>query len=114
MDHDRNMIRIVEGFRAALECGVVEAPLRRAELPDQLREVVAILVVADPTALGRKIELVPPLELSRWRQGHCASLLVADQITAHRNHCAATLRPERGHDVRGSRTPVETGNHRLV
>ena len=36
VDHDGDMIRVVEGRRAAIESGVIEIPLRRGELPDQL------------------------------------------------------------------------------
>ena len=39
VDHDGDVVRIVEGGRAALEGGVVELPFRRGELPDQLGEV---------------------------------------------------------------------------
>ena len=36
VDHDGDMIRVVEGRRAAFKSGVIEIPLRRGELPDQL------------------------------------------------------------------------------
>src|SRR4029079_17194979 len=74
----------------------------------------AILFISSAAALGRKIESIPPLQLSRRRQGRCASLLVADQIPAHRDHSAAALRPERRDDVGGARSPIETGNQRLL
>ena len=35
VDHDGDMVGVVEGRRAALEGGVIEIPLRRGELPDQ-------------------------------------------------------------------------------
>jgi hypothetical protein len=53
MDHDRDMIRIVESFRAAIEGGIIEMPFRRSEPPDQLRGTVgtpAALAVADRLA----------------------------------------------------------------
>src|SRR5262245_61322754 len=63
VDRDRDMIGIVECFRAAIEGGVVKLPLRRRELPDQLREVVTVFVITFAAALGREIELIPPLQL---------------------------------------------------
>ena len=39
MDHNADMIRIVEGRRATLKRRIVEAPLRRSELPDELRKL---------------------------------------------------------------------------
>src|SRR5690348_4156321 len=47
MDHDADMIGIVEGGGAALEGGLVEVPFGRSELPDELREIMAVFVVAD-------------------------------------------------------------------
>src|SRR5438067_12510503 len=68
MDHDADMIRIVEGRGAALERGIIEAPLGRGELPDEPGKVAPILLVADPAALGGEVVLVPPLVLRRWWQ----------------------------------------------
>jgi hypothetical protein len=39
MDDDADVIRVVEGCRAAVERGLVEVPLGRSELPDELRDV---------------------------------------------------------------------------
>jgi hypothetical protein len=66
MDHDRDMVRVVERGRAAIEGGIVELPLRRSELSDQSVEVMPVLLVADPAALGGEIELVPPLKFGLW------------------------------------------------
>jgi hypothetical protein len=63
VDHNRDMVRIIESLCAAIEGGVIKIPLRRSELPDQLREVATILVVASSAAFGGEIELVPPFEL---------------------------------------------------
>jgi hypothetical protein len=40
MDHDADVIRIVEGRCAAIERRIIELPLRRSELPDELRKIV--------------------------------------------------------------------------
>jgi hypothetical protein len=39
MDHDRDMVRMVESLGAAFEGRVVEVPLWRSELPDQPGEI---------------------------------------------------------------------------
>src|SRR5215472_19337065 len=52
MNHDRDVIWIVEGGGAAVERGVVEAPLGRRGPPDQLGKIVPIFVVAGPPAVG--------------------------------------------------------------
>src|SRR3712207_734946 len=70
MDHDADVIRIVEGRGGAVKRGIIEVALRRGELPDELGKVVPVFVVADPAAFGGKVILVPPLELSLWRQRH--------------------------------------------
>lgn len=38
VDHDRDMIRIVECLRAAIERSIVKIPIQGGDLPDQLRE----------------------------------------------------------------------------
>ena len=60
VDHDGDMIGIVEGRGGALERGVVEIPLRRGELPDQLGEVAPVFLVARPAAFGGEVILIPP------------------------------------------------------
>src|SRR5437763_21731 len=66
MDHDADMIRIVERRRTAIERRIIEIPLRRSKLPAELREVVPVFVVAFPAAFGCEIKLVPPFELGPW------------------------------------------------
>src|SRR5262245_10423049 len=51
MDDDTDVIRIVERCGTALECGVTEPPLRRSDLPNELRKVVPIFSVTCPAAL---------------------------------------------------------------
>ena len=60
MDHNADMIRIVEGRRGPLERGRIEGPLGRGELPDELGKVAPVLRVARLAALGGEIKLVPP------------------------------------------------------
>src|SRR6185295_3716255 len=83
VNHDLSMIRILEGRCAAIERGIVEVPFWRSLLPNELGKIVSIFFVAGPAAFGRKIILIPPLELSAWRQRHPAGGLAADQITTH-------------------------------
>ena len=64
VDDDRDVIGVFEGRRRAIERSVVEVPLRRGKLPNELRKVVPVFVVAGLAAFRREIELVPPLELS--------------------------------------------------
>src|SRR5258705_11598589 len=57
VNRDPDVIRILERRSAAIEGGVIEVPLRRSELPNELREIMSIFVVPSPTAFGSKIEL---------------------------------------------------------
>ena len=63
MHHDADMIRIVEGRRGTSESGIIEVPLRRCELPDELSKFASVFLVASLSALGGEIKLVPPFEL---------------------------------------------------
>src|SRR6185295_2482142 len=93
---------------------VVEAPLGRSLPPDQLIEVMPVLLVADPAAFRGEIELVPPLELGLGRQRHFAGFLVADQVSADGDERSDPLWPKRRADAGRSPAPVEAGENRLV
>src|SRR5262245_17361527 len=68
VDHDADMIRIVQRGCAAIKRSVIELPFRRSRLPNELGKIVPVLVVACPAAFRGEIILVPPCELGRWRQ----------------------------------------------
>jgi hypothetical protein len=109
MDHDADMIRVVEGRGAALEGGLVKGPCGRSGLPDAFRKVVPVSLVAGPAALGGKVKIVPPLELSLWRQRQLVGCPVRDKVPAHGDEGLAALRPEH-HDAVGRRcAPIKTG-----
>ena len=55
MDHDGDMIRIVERCRGAIEGGIVEIPFRRSELPDQFCKIVPVFFVAGAAAFRGEI-----------------------------------------------------------
>src|SRR5262249_34458444 len=114
MDDDVDVIWVVEGGCAALKRAIVEVPLRRSDLPDELGKIVPVFVVARVTSFGGKIILVPPLQLSRWRQRHLVGFTTANQVPAHRDHGRAALWPERGDDVGRPRSPIITGDDRLL
>src|SRR5262249_51654938 len=82
--------------------------------PHQLVELMPVLAVAAATALGGKIKLVPPLELSWWRQRHLVGPTAANQIPAHGDHGRTALWPERGDDVGRPRAPIKTRDNCLL
>src|SRR5258706_2771132 len=61
VNNDVDVVGVVERFGAAIKRGIVEVPLRRCELPDELVENVTVLVVSSAAALRREVELIPPL-----------------------------------------------------
>src|SRR5690349_7887585 len=61
MDHDGDMVGIVEGGSGTFIGGVIELPAWRRELPDQLVEVMPVLVIAGTSSVGGEVELIPPL-----------------------------------------------------
>jgi hypothetical protein len=63
MNHDADMIRIVEGRRGTIERGLIEVPLRRCELPDELGKVAPVFLVASPAALGGEIALQRQIDI---------------------------------------------------
>jgi len=55
VNNNSNVIRIVEGRRGAIEGGIVEVPLGRSDLPNELRKIATVLVVAGPAALRGEV-----------------------------------------------------------
>jgi hypothetical protein len=78
MDHDHDVIGVVERRCAAIEGRIVEVLLRRSELPNELIEIAPVLVVPGSATFGCKIELVPPLQFRLGRQRLLAGFLAAD------------------------------------
>ena len=93
VNDDADVIRVVEGRGAAIERRVIEMPFRRSDLPDQLRKVVPMRLVADAPAFRREVELIPPLELGLGWERLLVGLTAADQVAAHRDQGLASLRP---------------------
>ena len=52
VDHDADVVWIVEGRRTPIERRVVELPLGRGQLPDELREIAPVSLVAGSAAFG--------------------------------------------------------------
>src|SRR4029450_10363270 len=83
-------------------------------MPNELRKVVVVFIIAFPAAFGGKVELIPPFEFGLWRQRNLARFLASDQIATDGNECLTTYGPERGNYVGRARAPNETGEDRLV
>src|SRR5580698_3432178 len=89
-------------------------PFRRSGLPNELREIVAVFVVACKTTICGKVKLIPPCELSFWRQWVLAGFNIGYQITAYGDEGLAALRPEHRDNIGRARTPVKAGEDGLV
>src|SRR5262245_51158380 len=84
MDHNGDVIRIFESRRTSIKRSLVKVPFWGSGSPDEFCELTSKLLVAQLSAFRRKIELVPPLELSRRRQRHLVYFRIADEISADR------------------------------
>src|SRR5438270_13219451 len=56
VDHNGDVVRIIERRCRAIERGIIELPLRRSKLPDQLVESVCVFCVAPLATFGGEIE----------------------------------------------------------
>src|SRR5215207_8863395 len=54
MNHDADVIRVIKSDRTAVERGLIEPPLRRGELPDELRKVAPVFVITVAAAFRGK------------------------------------------------------------
>ncbi len=112
VDDDVDEIRIVEGVRRAVIGGVVEVPVRRPQLPQQLAQFAPVGLQPGAAAFGVEIILVPePVFLLRRRR-HDRSGDVLDTVAVGQYEAAHALGPQRGGDAGGAPAPVETGKDR--
>src|SRR5258708_25629335 len=114
VNHDFDMIRIVEGRCTAIKRGIIEVPFWRSELPDELREIMPVFLIPFQAAFRGKVKLVPPLELILWWPRRLPRFLVADQITTHRNERLAAFGPECRHAVGRPCSPLKAGDDCLT
>src|SRR5580698_4222895 len=114
MNHDSDVVRIVERSRGAIEGGVIEVPLWRSNLPNELSEIMPVFVVAEHAAFGGKVILVPPLIFFFGRQGVPIGRGASDKVTAHGDQSLAALGPESRDNIGGPAAPVEAGDDGLV
>src|SRR5947208_8772509 len=63
VNHQGDVIRVVERLRSPIERRIVELPLWRGCPPDQPGKLVAVVLVACAAAFRGEIVLVPPFEL---------------------------------------------------
>ena len=82
VDHDGDMVRVVEGSRAAFEGGVIEIPLRRGEPPISLK--IRAGIFRSPAGRVRSRSNTGTTSSCRWRQRLLVGL-AADQIAADRD-----------------------------
>src|SRR5262249_14283930 len=110
VDHDGDVIGVVEGGGGgAREGRLVEVPLGRSELPDELGYVASVFGVAGPPMLGGKVILVPPGKLRRRRQGSwlAAGLPIRYPLTETRALQRSGQRAARMSAVRAPIKPAE-------
>src|SRR5207244_8576447 len=61
MDHDTDVVRVIEGRCRAIERRIGELPFRRCKLPDQLVGVPSVLDDTMLPEFGHEIDLIPAL-----------------------------------------------------
>ena len=66
MDHDADVIGVVEGRCAAIKRSIIEVPLGRGNLPNELRKVAPVFFIACPATVRGKIILVLERGDTEW------------------------------------------------
>ena len=91
--HDVNVVRVVEGSCCAVVRSIVEIPLRRRLVPDELIELVEVFRIAGLADFSGEIVLIPKCKCSLGWQGCLVASRAANQIAADGNDCLAAFRP---------------------
>src|ERR1700730_1210067 len=109
VDHDIDIIRVVEGRRRAREGGVVEMPVRRPLLPQDPGDLAPVGRKTCPAALELKIILIPQRHLTlRLGRDHGPGDIL-NEIAVDRHQPRAAARPQRRTDAGGPSAPVIAG-----
>src|SRR5262249_6461186 len=93
MDDNVDEIRIVEGRGRALVGRIIEFPIRRPELPQELAELAAIGGQSRPAPFGVKVVLAPDRMSLRRRPRRHRLGDIRDAVAIARNKAAPPLRP---------------------
>src|SRR5580698_488175 len=104
------MVGVLEGRCSAVVSGIVEIPLWRRLMPNELIELVEVFRIAGLADWGGEIVLVPKQERRLGWRRHLVALRAADQIAADGNDCLAAFRPEHSQDVSRARAPVKASD----
>ena len=59
VDHDADVVRVVEGCRGSIKDGIVIVPRRGVELPYELGEIATVRVQSRPGSFGSEVVLIP-------------------------------------------------------
>jgi hypothetical protein len=111
VDDDVDVVGIVERGGGPAEGGVVVAPARRVERPDQACQLGTVGRIREPgpTRIRREGVLVPPGPLCLRRQWGLAGVPFGDQVAGDGYQRFNPFWPQGGDDVGGPGAPVEPG-----
>jgi len=114
VDDDIDEIRVVEGNGGLLVRRVIEAPVGRPQLPEELAQRAAILSEASAAALGLKIVLVPVPKLILWclRLERSCNVLNVLAVAASRHEPTHPVGPQRSDDTGRTSSPVVPSEYR--
>src|SRR5215469_1441850 len=114
MDRELDKIGVVEGFGGSLVFSIVEAVIRRPQLPQFTTERSPIGGQSSPSALSVEIPLIPITVFGIRRGGLQCRRNVLNVVASDRDEPCNPIRPQRGHDAGSTATPIIAREYRTL
>ena len=109
VQHDVDIVGIVEGHRGTFQRGVIEVPVRRVARPDHFGDFAPVGGETGSATLGQEVVEVPEAGFEvglDWSHGEA---YVLDEVAVDRDDAGTPFWPQRGGDAGCPPTPVIAG-----
>src|SRR5947209_7659841 len=109
VQHDLDVVGIVEGHRGAVQRGVIEGPVRRVACPDHPRDVAPVRGETGAATLGQEVVEVPETGFEVGPDRRHGEAYVLNEVAVDGDDAGTALWPQRGGDAGCALAPVLAG-----
>src|SRR6266516_6584234 len=109
VQHDVDVVGIVESPSGAFQRGVIEVPVRRVSRPDHPRDVAPVRGVTGSATLGQEVVEVPEAGFEVGPDRGHGEAYVLDEVAVDGDDAGTPFWPQRGGDAGCAPAPVIAG-----
>ncbi len=109
VQHDVDIVGIVEGHRGTFQRGVIEVPVRRVARPDHFGDFAPVGGETGSATLGQEVVEVPEAGFQVRPDRRHGAADVLDEVAVDGDDAGTTVWPQRGGDAGRAPAPVIAG-----